>query len=148
MSSLSLQDLLRIEKLLNKLEPNSGLKLLINLINELDKSHPNTWVQKYISSSSLWDSKTSFFKEAKQNLSLEPIENCSNLDLSGVECPTNLAKAVNFLKKNSTAQHSTIILDSGSPIENVPRGLKERGYTVSSRTKISSSAWQISVTKI
>lgn len=147
MRSLSLQDLLRIEKLLNKVEADSGLKLLKNLINQLDKSHCNSWLQKYISSTSLWDSKTSFFKEAKQNLSLEPIEDSCNLDLSGVECPTNLAKAVNFLKKSSTPQHSKIILDSGSPIENVPRGLKQRGYTVSSRTKISSSTWQIGITK-
>lgn len=147
MSSISLQDLLRIEKLLDKVEIDSALKLLNNLVTELNKTNSNPWVQKYISSSSLWESRESFFKEAKQNMADTPDENTEHLDLSGVKCPDNLAKAVLFLKKESTAHLSTIVLDSGSPIENVPRGLKQRGYIVSKRIKTSTSTWQISVSK-
>lgn len=147
MSSISLQDLLRIEKLLDKVKPDSGAKLLTNLVLELNKAQSNSWLQKYISSAVLWESRDSFFKDAKQNLSSEVKTNPECLDLSGVECPTNLAKAVLFLQKDSTPGQTSIILDSGSPIENVPRGLKQRGYSVSKRIKLSNLSWQISVSK-
>jgi TusA-related sulfurtransferase len=148
MSALSLQDLIRIEKLIDKVEVDSANKLLRNIVMELDKTGSNPWLQKYISSTRLWELRFAFFEDAKRHLPTSPTEQPQTLDLSGIECPTNLAKAIVFLKNQRENLETTLILDSGSPIENVPRGLKQRGYKVSKRIKNQNSTWQISVSKI
>ena len=67
-------------------------------------------------------------------------------DLRGVECPRNYVKANVVLKRLPSGSELTLILDSGTPIENVPMRLKAEGYLVSSRIKFE-NAWKIKVSK-
>lgn len=148
MNIISLQNILSIQKLLHKVPKDSGIKLLKNLVSKISIEPQHAWAQKYNLDDALWDKQTLFFEEAKETLENTEISTSDLLDLSGVECPRNLAKAVLFLKDKPVNNEYTLILDSGSPIENVPRGLKQRAYQVGKRVKLNDGKWKVFVFKV
>lgn len=57
------------------------------------------------------------------------------LDLKGVPCPQNSAKALLRLESLPSGSILAIILDDGDPIKNVPLALEGEGYKVLSQKK-------------
>ena len=60
----------------------------------------------------------------------------ANLDLRGVVCPTNFVKAKLKLEEMNSGQILEIIIDSGEPMANVPRSIKEEGHRIIKVEKI------------
>lgn len=54
----------------------------------------------------------------------------ANLDLRGVVCPINFVKTKLKLEEMDAGQVLEVILDSGEPIANVPRSIKEEGHKI------------------
>lgn len=52
------------------------------------------------------------------------------MDLRGVMCPTNFVKAKLKLEMMEAGQILELVLDSGEPIQNVPKSIKEEGHKV------------------
>ena len=52
------------------------------------------------------------------------------LDLRGTVCPMNFVKTKLALEEMETGQVLEIVLDSGEPIRNVPRSLKDDGHKI------------------
>jgi TusA-related sulfurtransferase len=52
------------------------------------------------------------------------------LDLTGVACPLNWVKAKLALEELDPGDELTLLLDSGEPIESVPRSAREDGHEV------------------
>lgn len=58
------------------------------------------------------------------------------LDLSGVSCPQNYARALLKLAGMDPGAILQIIIDDGEPVKNVPPALKEEGHTIISLKKM------------
>ena len=71
----------------------------------------------------------------------------SVLDLRGVKCPLNAARSRIVMSGYPAGKTLKILLDDGSPIENVPGSLVADGHKVLSREK-KSNYWEISVVKL
>ncbi len=52
------------------------------------------------------------------------------LDLRGVVCPLNFVKTKLKLEEMETGKVLEVILDSGEPIQNVPKSVKEEGHRI------------------
>ncbi len=52
------------------------------------------------------------------------------LDLRGVPCPANTARAVLCLEGMDDGEILTVLLDDGEPIANVPPALRDEGHTI------------------
>lgn len=63
--------------------------------------------------------------EAKQE-----IKSDAELDLRGVVCPMNFVRAKLKLESMDEGQVLEIMLDSGEPIQNVPKSIKDEGHKV------------------
>ena len=70
----------------------------------------------------------------------------SVLDLRGVKCPLNAARSRIVMSGYPAGRTLKILLDEGSPIENVPGSLIADGHKVLSREK-KGNYWEISVVK-
>ena len=70
----------------------------------------------------------------------------SVLDLRGVKCPLNAARSRIVMSGYPAGRTLKILLDEGSPIENVPGSLIVDGHKVLSREK-KGNYWEISVVK-
>lgn len=68
------------------------------------------------------------------------------LDLQGVSCPQNSAKALLKLEGMKAGSVLSIIIDDGEPVQNVPLSLEEDGYKIISKTKVD-KIWKIVVRK-
>ena len=68
------------------------------------------------------------------------------LDLRGVKCPLNAARSRIVMSGYPAGRTLKILLDEGSPIENVPGSLVADGHKVLSREK-KGDFWEISVVK-
>lgn len=55
---------------------------------------------------------------------------CATLDLRGVMCPINFVKTKLKLEMMDAGEVLEIILDSGDPIQNVPKSIKEEGHRI------------------
>ena len=53
-----------------------------------------------------------------------------SIDLRGVMCPINFVKTKLRLESMEDGQILEVILDSGEPIQNVPKSLKDEGYKI------------------
>jgi tRNA 2-thiouridine synthesizing protein A len=53
-----------------------------------------------------------------------------SLDLRGVVCPTNFVKTKLKLEEMNAGEILEIIIDSGEPMANVPRSVKEEGHKI------------------
>jgi len=54
----------------------------------------------------------------------------STLDLRGVMCPINFVKTKLKLEMMEPGDILEVILDSGDPIQNVPKSIKEEGHKI------------------
>lgn len=54
----------------------------------------------------------------------------ASLDLRGVMCPINFVKTKLKLETLDTGEVLEVILDSGEPIQNVPKSIKEEGHKI------------------
>lgn len=52
------------------------------------------------------------------------------LDLRGVACPINFVKAKLKLEEMDKGDLLELIIDSGEPMANVPRSIKEEGHKI------------------
>ena len=60
----------------------------------------------------------------------EEVKATDTLDLRGVMCPMNFVKAKLKLESMDEGDVLELILDSGEPIQNVPKSIKEEGYKI------------------
>ncbi len=58
-----------------------------------------------------------------------------SLDLRGVVCPMNFVKTKLKLESMEDGEVLEVVLDSGEPIQNVPKSLKDEGYKIVGVTK-------------
>lgn len=54
----------------------------------------------------------------------------ASLDLRGVMCPINFVKTKLKLEMMDAGEVLEVILDSGEPIQNVPKSIKEEGHKI------------------
>lgn len=54
----------------------------------------------------------------------------AQLDLRGVMCPINFVKTKLKLETLETGEVLELVLDSGEPIQNVPKSIKEEGHKI------------------
>lgn len=64
------------------------------------------------------------------SLNMEDKKPNDSLDLRGVVCPTNFVKTKLKLEEMNVGDILEIIIDSGEPIANVPRSVKEEGHKI------------------
>ncbi len=60
----------------------------------------------------------------------DDIEVKESIDLRGVMCPMNFVKAKLKLEAIETGEVLEIVLDSGEPIQNVPKSIKDEGHQI------------------
>ncbi|MBI5809909.1 MAG: sulfurtransferase TusA family protein [Deltaproteobacteria bacterium] len=58
------------------------------------------------------------------------IKSDAELDLRGVMCPINFVKTKLKLESMETGEVLELVLDSGEPIQNVPKSIKEEGHRI------------------
>ncbi|MBI1911300.1 MAG: sulfurtransferase TusA family protein [Deltaproteobacteria bacterium] len=54
----------------------------------------------------------------------------ASLDLRGIMCPINFVKTKLKLETLEAGEVLEVILDSGDPIQNVPKSIKEEGHRI------------------
>lgn len=69
-----------------------------------------------------------------------------SLDLSGVPCPANAARAIMRLDGLDAGQTLELLLDDGEPIANVPAALEQEGHEIIIREK-TGERWRLVVKK-
>jgi len=62
----------------------------------------------------------------------------ANLDLRGVICPVNFVKTKLKLEEMNIGEILEVLIDTGEPIANVPRSIKEEGHKIIKVEKIDS----------
>lgn len=67
------------------------------------------------------------------------------LNLKGVPCPQNSARALLKLASMDVGEILEIIVDDGEPIENVPPSLEEDGHKIIKRRKTDDGLWHLLV---
>lgn len=67
------------------------------------------------------------------------------LDLRGIPCPQNSAKALIFLATIDTDELVTFYVDHGEPIDNVPPSLENEGHTLIKVERTDSGHWIVVV---
>lgn len=69
------------------------------------------------------------------------------IDLRGIPCPRNTAKALMFLEALDDGTESLIIIDDGEPLNNFIESLEiETGYIIQEREQ-NGNAWNLLVLK-
>ncbi|TAN63281.1 sulfurtransferase TusA family protein [bacterium] len=58
------------------------------------------------------------------------IKVAASLDLRGVMCPINFVKTKLKLESMDAGEVLEIVLDSGEPIQNVPKSIKDEGHKI------------------
>ena len=58
------------------------------------------------------------------------VESNDTLDLRGVVCPINFVKTKLKLESMAQGQVLEILVDSGEPIQNVPKSIKDEGHRI------------------
>ena len=71
--------------------------------------------------------------------------NIEKLDLKGIPCPQNSARALLALAGMETGTLLEIIIDDGEPLENVPASLEEEGYKIIRRFQEKDGLWHLIV---
>jgi TusA-related sulfurtransferase len=69
------------------------------------------------------------------------------IDLKGVPCPRNTAKALMFLELREEGELSLVIVDDGEPVINFLESLEiETGYIIKNKIK-KNDVWEIYILK-
>ena len=68
-------------------------------------------------------------------------------DLRGVGCPMNLVKTKVAFAKMQSGQILGLILDSGPPINNVPRAVVREGHEVLLQEQLEDGTWSVLIRK-
>lgn len=63
------------------------------------------------------------------------------LDLRGVPCPANAAKALIKIGMMSEGETIEVLLDAGEPVENLPPAIEEEGHRILGSRAIDDRAW-------
>lgn len=66
------------------------------------------------------------------------------LDLSGVPCPQNTARALMALALLDEGEVLQILLDDGEPMENVPPALELEGHSIAARER-TATGWRLTI---
>lgn len=61
---------------------------------------------------------------------MSEIKPAASIDLRGVMCPINFVKTKLKLETLDAGEVLEVILDSGEPIQNVPKSIKEEGHKI------------------
>lgn len=61
---------------------------------------------------------------------MSEVKAAATLDLRGVMCPINFVKTKLKLESMDAGEVLEVILDSGEPIQNVPKSIKEEGHRI------------------
>lgn len=61
---------------------------------------------------------------------MNEVKSDAYLDLRGVMCPINFVKTKLKLDTMETGEVLELVLDSGEPIQNVPKSIKEEGHKI------------------
>jgi tRNA 2-thiouridine synthesizing protein A len=69
------------------------------------------------------------------------------LDLKGIPCPQNSARALLKLEGMEGGSMLEIIVDDGEPIKNVPFSLEDEGHEIINKVK-TDKIWKILVRKV
>ena len=80
-----------------------------------------------------------------KNRKMSKIVPDESLDLRGVPCPQNSAKALIKLAGMDTGLVLELIIDDGEPYENVPESLENEGYKLIGKKKETGSVWHLFV---
>jgi TusA-related sulfurtransferase len=67
------------------------------------------------------------------------------LDLTGVPCPRNSARALLRLEMMDSGQVLRLTIDDGEPIENVPASLEIEGHVIAEQEQLRDTRWVLSV---
>jgi TusA-related sulfurtransferase len=67
------------------------------------------------------------------------------LDLTGVPCPRNSARALLRIEMMDSGQVIRLTIDDGEPIANVPESLEVEGHRVEEREQLPDTRWVLSV---
>ncbi len=70
-----------------------------------------------------------------------------NLDLRGVLCPINFVKTKLKLETMKSGSILEVLLDTGSPMENVPRSVKEEGHQILKASKEAGEYYKVTIKK-
>ena len=76
-------------------------------------------------------------------LTTNPPEPDEILDLRGVPCPQNSARAILRLDGMDGGLILEIIIDDGEPIENIPPSLEEEGYEILGSKRNEGGSWRL-----
>ena len=68
-------------------------------------------------------------------------------DLRGVGCPMNLVKTKVAFSSMQSGQTLGLILDSGPPINNVPRAVIREGHEILSQEQLDDGTWSVLIRK-
>ena len=63
------------------------------------------------------------------------------MDLTGVACPANAARALLKLEGMNPGSMLEIIIDDGEPAENVPGAIEEEGHAILSTRRYADNRW-------
>ncbi|MFL5786287.1 MAG: sulfurtransferase TusA family protein [Bacteriovoracaceae bacterium] len=69
----------------------------------------------------------------------------NRLDLRGIPCPQNSARALLKLSTMDAGEILIIIVDLGEPAQNVPESLEFAGHEILKQSKNSEGLWEIQV---
>jgi tRNA 2-thiouridine synthesizing protein A len=61
---------------------------------------------------------------------MDEVKADAELDLRGVLCPINFVKTKLKLESMGPGEVLEIVLDSGEPIQNVPKSIKDEGHKI------------------
>lgn len=69
----------------------------------------------------------------------------AELDLTGVPCPRNSARALIRLETMTSGEVLAVTVDDGEPIENVPASLEAEGHAILARSQLPDGRWVLHV---
>jgi len=65
------------------------------------------------------------------------------LDLRGVPCPANAARALVKIATMSAGESLEVLLDAGEPMENLPPAINGEGHSIVSQKPYDERSWSV-----
>ncbi len=76
---------------------------------------------------------------------MQPHAPAENLDLRGVRCPLNWARARVRLEQIAPGQALALLVDDPRAVRDIPRAAEALGYVVVEVTEIEAGLWRIEI---